>query len=203
MILPAGAVYIVGGLPQLPNVVRRGLLEALAANHQCASRGVFQFAPAVGDRMRVGQRAALPRYSGASRRQSASACFPRVARTRRSVASRSPRCVNSPSDIECARTQYIAGIEKFTLGHPCEWLDEIENSDGDTLFFYRSRDAIGGDIGARHIGNDRTYIMGGRIRFSALMTRAAAPRSPEKSLICAAIGARAATKRARFGKPYN
>ena len=70
--------------------------------------------------------------------------------------------------VQDAFDRYTDGIEDFTLGHPCEWLDEIENTNGDSIFFYRSRDAIGGEIGARLIGNDRTYIMGGRIEFKSL-----------------------------------
>ena len=78
------------------------------------------------------------------------------------------RDTNLTALVEDAFVRYTDGIENFTLGHPCEWLDEIENTNGDSIFIYRSRDAIGGDIGTRHIGNDRTYIMGGRIRFSRL-----------------------------------
>ena len=167
MILPAGAVYIVGRterdqLPRITNVQAavffsvRPLpgIKCVLASEQ----NVFPGQPLL---VTINQQGPKPD----------------VLRNAASVAIRS-RTVPSENDldnpvnqglVEDAFDRYTDGIENFTLGHPCEWLDEMENSDGDSIFFYRSRDAtIGGEIGARHIGNDRTYIMGGRIQFKGL-----------------------------------
>ena len=161
MILPAGAVFIVGGSPQTsPDDFDR--LPRIT-NVQAAV--FFSLRPLSGIECEL---ASEPRFPDAPVQVVVNQQAP-VSLALRNAASVAieARSVSLTVDIE-RRTQYIAGIEKFTLGHPCEWLDEIENSDGDSLFFYRSRDAIGGRIGARHIGNDRTYIMGGRIQFNGL-----------------------------------
>ena len=167
MILPAGAVYIVGGLPrtardQLPRIT----------NVQAAVFFSVRPLPGIGCEL-AGERNV---FSGEPVQVVINQQGPKpdVLRNAASVAIRSrevPAALaldQNSALIQDAFDRYTDGIEKFTLGHPCEWLDEIENSDGDSIFFYRSRDAIGGEIGARHIGNDRTYIMGGRIQFKGL-----------------------------------
>ena len=147
MILPAGAVFIVGGDPQ----TSRDRLPRIT-NVQAAV--FFSLRPLSGIGCELASEPGSPDVP-----------VQVVVNQQAPVAD----ALRDAAEIEVgARTRYIEGIENFTLGHPCEWLDEIENSDGDSLFFYRSRDAIGGDLGARHVGNDRTYIMGGRIRFSRL-----------------------------------
>ena len=169
MILPAGAVYIVGGSPrterdQLPRITNVQAAVFFSVRplsgigcELASERNVFPGQPL---RVVINQQGPKPD----------------VLRDAAGVAIRS-RTVPSENDldnpvnrglVEDAFVRYTDGIEDFTLGHPCEWLDEIENSDGDSIFFYRSRDAIGGEIGARLIGNDRTYIMGGRIEFKSL-----------------------------------
>ena len=167
MILPAGAVYIAGADPratrdQLPRIT----------NVQAAV--FFSVRPLSG----IGCELASERnvFPGQPVRVVINQQGPKrdVLRDAVGVAIRDRelpinlRDTNLTALVEDAFVRYTDGIENFTLGHPCEWLDEIENTNGDSIFIYRSRDAIGGDIGARHIGNDRTYIMGGRIRFSRL-----------------------------------
>ena len=173
MILPAGAVYIVGGSPQ----TERDQLPRIT-NVQAAV--FFSVRPLSG----IGCEVASERnvFPGQPLQVVINQQGPKpdVLRNAASVAIRTrtlpgdPDNIDSPSNpinralVQDAFDRYTDGIEDFTLGHPCEWLDEIENTDGDSIFFYRSRDAIGGEIGARLIGNDRTYIMGGRIQFKGL-----------------------------------
>ena len=169
MILPAGAVYIVGGSPrterdQLPRItnVQAAVFFSVRplSGIECelaSERNVFFEQPEpvlVTINQQGPERDALRNEA-------------RVAIRSRPVPAALALDQNSAL-IQDAFDRYTDGIENFTLGHPCEWLDEIENTDGDSIFFYRSRDAIGGEIGARLIGNDRTYIMGGRIEFKSL-----------------------------------
>ena len=176
MILPAGAVYIVGSLPQaLRGDDRLNRLPRIT-NVQAAVFFSVRPLSGIGCEL-VGERSVFFEQPEPVRVViNQQAPKPDVLRDAAGVAIRS-RTLPSRNDldnpvnrglVEEAFVRYTDGIENFTLGHPCEWLDEIENSDGDSIFFYRSRDAIGGDIGARHIGNDRTYIMGGRIQFNGL-----------------------------------
>ena len=175
MILPAGAVYIVGGdprtardqLPRITNVQAAVFFSVRPLSgigcELASERSVFFEQP---EPLQV-----VINQQGPKRD---------VLRDAAGIAIRSRTLPGDPDDtdslshsssrglVEEAFDRYTDGIENFTLGHPCEWLDEIENSDGDSIFFYRSRDAIGGDIGVRRIGNDRTYIMGGRIQFKGL-----------------------------------
>jgi hypothetical protein len=54
----------------------------------------------------------------------------------------------------------------FGLGHPCAWLDERENVDGDRFYIYRGRRRYVNDIvGSRVVSNDRTYLVGGKLEF--------------------------------------
>ena len=176
MILPAGAVYIVGGSPPLPGESDEDRLKRLPRITNVQAAVFFSVRPLSG----IGCELASERnvFPGQPLRVVINQQGPKpdVLRDAAGVAIRS-RTVPSENDldnpvnrglVEDAFVRYTDGIEDFTLGHPCEWLDEIENSDGDSIFFYRSRDAIGGEIGARLIGNDRTYIMGGRIEFKSL-----------------------------------
>ena len=170
MILPAGAVYIVGGSPrterdQLPRITN---VQAAVFFSVRPLSGIG--CELAGERNVFGQPGQPVPPVLVINQQGPK---PDVLRNAAGVAIRSrtlpgdPDNPDSPSHrdnralVEDAFVRYTDGIEDFTLGHPCEWLDEIENTDGDSIFFYRSRDAIGGEIGARHIGNDRTYIMGG------------------------------------------
>ena len=163
MILPAGAIYIVGGLPQterdqLPRItnVQAAVFFSVRplSGIKCELAGeqnVFSGEPV---RVTINQQGPKPDVLRDAARD---AIDLRVA------LGQVPAHLDTDENealIADAFDRYERGIEKFTLGHPCEWLDEIENSDGDTMFVYRSRDAIGGEIGARRIGNDRTYIMG-------------------------------------------
>ena len=172
MILPAGAVYIVGGSPrterdQLPRITN---VQAAVFFSVRPLSGIG--CELAGERNVFGQPGQpVPPVQVVINQQGPK---PDALRNAASVAIRSrpvPAALaldQNSALIQDAFDRYTDGIEKFTLGHPCEWLDEIENSDGDSIFFYRSRDAIGGEIGARLIGNDRTYIMGGRIEFKSL-----------------------------------
>ena len=55
----------------------------------------------------------------------------------------------------------------FTLGHPCAWVDDSENTDGDRFFVYRSRRRYWDDTHQTRIrSNDRTYLLGGRLHLS-------------------------------------
>ena len=54
----------------------------------------------------------------------------------------------------------------FTTGHPCAWLDDPENTDGDRFFMYRSRRRYLEPYKARILSNDRTYLLGGRLQLS-------------------------------------
>ena len=179
MILPAGAVYIVGGSPrterdQLPRITN---VQAAVFFSVRPLSGIG--CELAGERNVFGQPGQpVPPVQVVINQQGPK---PDVLRNAASVAIRTrtlpgdPDNPDSPSHrdnralVQDAFDRYTDGIEDFTLGHPCEWLDEIENTDGDSIFFYRSRDAIGGEIGARLIGNDRTYIMGGRIEFKSLV----------------------------------
>ena len=169
MILPAGAVYIVGGSPrterdQLPRITNVQAAVFFSVRplsgigcELASERNVFFEQP----------EPVLVTINQQGPKRDALRNEARVAIRSRPVPAALALDQNSAL-IQDAFDRYTDGIENFTLGHPCEWLDEIENSDGDTIFVYRSRDAIGGEIGARLIGNDRTYIMGGRIEFKSL-----------------------------------
>ena len=169
MILPAGAVYIVGGSPrterdQLPRITNVQAAVFFSVRplsgigcELASERNVFPGQPL---RVVINQQGPKPDVL----RNAASVAI----RSREVPSENNLNSLENRALVEDAFVRYTRGIEKFTLGHPCEWLDEIENSDGDSIFFYRSRDAIGGEIGARLIGNDRTYIMGGRIEFKSL-----------------------------------
>ena len=54
----------------------------------------------------------------------------------------------------------------FTIGHPCAWIDDFENADGDRFFVYRSRRRYTGSPGGIISSNDRTYLLGGRLQLS-------------------------------------
>ena len=176
MILPAGAVYIVGALPLLPGESDEDRLKRLPRITNVQAAVFFSLRPLSGIGCELASEQNVFPGQPVQVVINQQGPKPDVLRNAASVAIRA-RPVPSENDldnpdneglIEDAFVRYASGLENFTLGHPCEWLDEIENSDGDALFFYRSRDAIGGEIGARRVGNDRTYIMGGRIRFSRL-----------------------------------
>ena len=55
---------------------------------------------------------------------------------------------------------------EFTVGHPCAWLDDRENTDGDRFFVYRSRRRYLEPYKSRVLSNDRTYLFGGTLRLS-------------------------------------
>ena len=166
MILPAGAVFVVGGSPRTaPNRLPR------ITNVQAAVFFSVRPLSGIGCELASEQNVFFERPEPVQVFINQQAIKPDVLRDAASVAIRARPL---PPDLDIAENRalirdafdrYTGGIENFTLGHPCEWLDEIENSDGDSLFFYRGRAAR---ISARRIGNDRTYIMGGRIRFSRL-----------------------------------
>ena len=160
MILPAGAIYIVGDLP--PTLSEEDRLNRLPRITNVQAAVFFSVRPLSGIRCEL---ASEPSFPDIPVQVVVNQQAP-VSLALRNAASVAIEARPSPSGEE--RDRYIKGIEKFTLGHPCEWLDEIENSDGDSLFVYRGRGAIGGGSGARRIGNDRTYIMGGRIQFKRL-----------------------------------
>ena len=176
MILPAGAVYIVGALSPLPGESDEDRLKRLPRITNVQAAVFFSVRPLSG----IGCELASERnvFPGQPLQVVINQQGPKpdVLRNAASVEIRSREVpsrnnLNSLENralVQDAFDRYTDGIEDFTLGHPCEWLDEMENSDGDSIFFYRSRDAIGGEIGVRHIGNDRTYIMGGRIQFKGL-----------------------------------
>ena len=50
----------------------------------------------------------------------------------------------------------------FTPGHPCAWLDEEENTDGDRRFIYHSRPRWN-NSNTRIISNDRVVMLGGEL----------------------------------------
>ncbi|MGU9950826.1 MAG: hypothetical protein ACNYPH_00630 [Gammaproteobacteria bacterium WSBS_2016_MAG_OTU1] len=54
----------------------------------------------------------------------------------------------------------------LTLGHPCAWLDDRENTDGDRFFIYRSRRRFVEPYKTRVVSNDHTYLLGGRLRLN-------------------------------------
>lgn len=56
-----------------------------------------------------------------------------------------------------------AGTTTFTLGHPCAWADDPENTDGDRFFIYRSRRRYEQQHKVRVISDDRTYLLGGKL----------------------------------------
>ena len=167
MILPAGAVFIVGGLPQTPP-------DRLPRITNVQAAVFFSLRPLSGIGCELASEQNV--FPG----QPVQVVINQQGPQRDVLRDAARDAIDDrdlPSNladeslsvlVEDAFNRYTTGLENFTMGHPCEWLDEIENSDGDSLFFYRSRDAIGGEIGARRVGNDRTYIMGGRIRFSRL-----------------------------------
>ena len=166
MILPAGAVFIVGGSPR----TARDRLPRIT-NVQAAVFFSVRPLSGIGCELASEQNVFFERPEPVQVFINQQVIKPDVLRD---AASAAIRARPLPPDLDIAENQalirdafdrYTGGIENFTLGHPCEWLDEIENSDGDSLFFYRGR---GARISARRIGNDRTYIMGGRIRFSRL-----------------------------------
>ncbi|MGI9307538.1 MAG: hypothetical protein ACR2P5_09620, partial [Gammaproteobacteria bacterium] len=52
----------------------------------------------------------------------------------------------------------------FTMGNPCAWLDDKENTDGDRTFLYRSRRRYSEPYKTRILSNDRTFLLGGNLR---------------------------------------
>ena len=52
----------------------------------------------------------------------------------------------------------------FTLGHPCAWLEEPENMDGDREFVYTNRPRWN-DTRTRILSNDRVALIGGELEF--------------------------------------
>ena len=58
---------------------------------------------------------------------------------------------------------FTAADGVFGLGHPCAWLDDRENTDGDRFFVYRSRRRYLEPYRTRVISNDRTFLLGGRL----------------------------------------
>jgi hypothetical protein len=53
------------------------------------------------------------------------------------------------------------------MSHPCLWLDDPENMDGDRLFLYRSRRRYADEnIRARIVSNDRTFVLGGKLEIN-------------------------------------
>ena len=52
----------------------------------------------------------------------------------------------------------------FTLGHPCAWLDEPENLDGDRVFVYSNRPRWN-ETRTRVVSNDRVGVLGGELVF--------------------------------------
>lgn len=60
------------------------------------------------------------------------------------------------------------GRPPLDLGHPCLWLDDPENMDGDRFFIYRSRRRYADEeLRIRSLSNDRTYLLGGRLELNA------------------------------------
>ena len=52
----------------------------------------------------------------------------------------------------------------LTRGHPCAWLDEEENLDGDRVFIYRNRPSWN-TTNTRVVVNDRVVLLGGELEF--------------------------------------
>ena len=61
---------------------------------------------------------------------------------------------------------FTAADGAFGLGHPCAWLDDRENTDGDRFFVYRSRRRYLEPYRTRVISNDRTFLLGGRLELT-------------------------------------
>ena len=58
----------------------------------------------------------------------------------------------------------VLARDRYTSGYPCAWLDEAENTDGDLVYSYRQSDRYESSGGrANKIGNDRSYLIGGRL----------------------------------------
>lgn len=56
--------------------------------------------------------------------------------------------------------------QSIGLGHPCMWLDDSENLDGDRFYVYRGRRRYGNEqaqIFAHALSNDRTFLLGGKL----------------------------------------
>lgn len=53
---------------------------------------------------------------------------------------------------------------RFSLGHPCAWADDRENTDGDRYYIYRSRRRYLEPHRDRIVSNDRTFLLGGSLR---------------------------------------
>ncbi|MGU9952312.1 MAG: hypothetical protein ACNYPH_08490 [Gammaproteobacteria bacterium WSBS_2016_MAG_OTU1] len=60
----------------------------------------------------------------------------------------------------------LARGNPLTLAHPCAWLDDRENTDGDRFFIYRSRRRFVEPYKTRVVSNDHTYLLGGRLRLN-------------------------------------
>ncbi len=62
-----------------------------------------------------------------------------------------------------SENNYPAASATFTLGHPCVWLDDRENTDGDRFYIYRSRRRHLQPYNVRVVSNDHTLLYGGRL----------------------------------------
>ncbi len=57
--------------------------------------------------------------------------------------------------------------KKLSLGHPCLWLDDPENTDGDNIYVYRSRRRyVNENLKAITRSNDRVYVYGASLRLN-------------------------------------
>ena len=64
---------------------------------------------------------------------------------------------------------YKAGQRELDLAHPCAWLDDPENTDGDRTFIYRNRRRyVDDNVRVRTQSNDRTYLLGGRLEVNGV-----------------------------------
>nr|MCH9705177.1 hypothetical protein [Pseudomonadota bacterium] len=52
---------------------------------------------------------------------------------------------------------------EFGFSHPCAWLDDPENMDGDRYYVYRNRRRYGSEFKIQTTSNDRTYLLGGKL----------------------------------------
>lgn len=65
------------------------------------------------------------------------------------------------------RYEDAASGRRFSFGHPCAWLDDPENMDGDRQFIYRGRRRFFDDqLRVRPLGNDRTFLLGGQLEIN-------------------------------------
>lgn len=77
--------------------------------------------------------------------------------------------VNTPVVINQQRegvqeNRYPHARRGFGFGHPCAWLDDPENTDGDRTYIYRSRRRYADEnVRLRVLSNDRTYLLGGKV----------------------------------------